>query len=183
MLRHTAQDAAVSCESLWVAGKCNAPAIVALRREEDARPQLRRTCARYLVAGRRTSPSPDGGPSPSEEAIGCQALSVSPSSTTALRRRPALWILRRTRETTIHDSCRSSYRCFVLKRTRKLKVRFLLSTVHVQRLLSAALLLGGGSQQIGACTAYAPVRLCRTRQACEAGFFEETAALIVGRKL
>jgi hypothetical protein len=28
----------------------------------------------------RTSPSPDGGPSPSEEAIRCQALSVSPSS-------------------------------------------------------------------------------------------------------
>jgi hypothetical protein len=65
----------------------------------------------------------------------------------------------------------------------KRKVRFLLSTLHVQRLLFAALLLGGGSQQIGACTAYAPVRLCRTRQACEAGFFEETAALIVGRKL
>jgi hypothetical protein len=43
-------------------------------------PQLRRTYARYLVVGRRTSPSPDGGPSPSEEAIRCQALSVSPSS-------------------------------------------------------------------------------------------------------
>jgi hypothetical protein len=64
----------------------------------------------------------------------------------------------------------------------KRKVRFLLSTVHVQRLLSAALLLGG-SQQIGACTVYAPVRLCRTRQACVASFFEETTALIVGRKL
>jgi hypothetical protein len=28
MLRHTAQDAAVSCESLWVAGKYNAPQLL-----------------------------------------------------------------------------------------------------------------------------------------------------------